>query len=175
MKKFALTFAALAATSLLATALVTGQAFAQAKVKAGTLTCTGGAGVGLILGSKTSYSCTYKAVSGRTEKYTASVQKIGLDTGQSAGLGIVPVITGSSISAGRLADAMFKRGVNVQPIIYPAVPEKSSRLRFFVSSEHTPEHIKRTVEILSEESRRVFAEKVDLASLAIKLASLKAK
>jgi 8-amino-7-oxononanoate synthase len=103
------------------------------------------------------------------------IQKIGLDTGLSAGFGIVPVITGSSISAGRLADAMFKRGVNVQPIIYPAVPEKSSRLRFFVSSEHTPEHIRRTVEILAEESRRVFAEKVDLASLAIKLASLKTK
>ena len=103
------------------------------------------------------------------------VRKIGLDTGLSAGFGIVPVITGSSISAGRLADALFKRGINVQPIIYPAVPEKSSRLRFFVSSEHTAEHIARTVEILAEESRRVFSEKVDLASLAIKLASLKSR
>ena len=97
----------------------------------------------------------------------------GLDTGLSAGFGIVPVITGSSISAARLSDALFKRGVNVQPIIYPAVPEKSSRLRFFVSSEHTEEQIATTVAILKEESKRVFAEKVDMAALAMKLAKLK--
>jgi 8-amino-7-oxononanoate synthase len=97
----------------------------------------------------------------------------GLDTGLSAGLSIVPVITGSSISAGRLSDALFKRGINVQPIIYPAVPEKSARLRFFVSSEHTTEQIATTVAILREEAKRVFAEKVDMAALAMKLAKLK--
>lgn len=81
MKNFALTLTALAATSLLATALATGQAFAQAKVKAGTLTCTGGAGVGLILGSKKSYDCTYISLSNRSERYSASITKIGLDVG----------------------------------------------------------------------------------------------
>jgi len=83
------------------------------------------------------------------------------------------VITGSSISAARLSDALFKRGVNVQPIIYPAVPEKSSRLRFFVSSEHSEAQIAETVGILKEEAKRVFAEKVDMAALAIKLAKLR--
>jgi hypothetical protein len=81
VKNFALTLAALAATSLLATALATGPASAQAKVKAGTLTCTGGAGVGLILGSKKSYDCTYVSLSNRSERYTASITKIGLDVG----------------------------------------------------------------------------------------------
>jgi 8-amino-7-oxononanoate synthase len=97
----------------------------------------------------------------------------GLDTGLSAGYGIVPVITGSSISAARLSDGLFKRGINVQPIIYPAVPEKSARLRFFVSSEHTAEQIVTTVKILTEEAKRVFAEKVDMAALALKLAKLR--
>jgi 8-amino-7-oxononanoate synthase len=83
-------------------------------------------------------------------------RKIGLDTGLSAGLSIVPVITGSSISAARLSDALFKRGINVQPIIYPAVPEKSARLRFFVSSEHTREQIARTVEILARKAGGYF-------------------
>jgi 8-amino-7-oxononanoate synthase len=101
------------------------------------------------------------------------IGQAGLDTGLSAGYGIVPVITGSSITAARLSDALFKRGVNVQPIIYPAVPEKSSRLRFFVSSEHTPEQIAATVRILSEEAKRVFAEKIDMAALAMKLAKLR--
>jgi 8-amino-7-oxononanoate synthase len=101
------------------------------------------------------------------------IGKAGLDTGLSGGFSIVPVITGSSITAARLSDALFKRGINVQPIIYPAVPEKSSRLRFFVSSEHTAEQIATTVAILDEEAKRVFAEKVDMAALAMKLSSLR--
>jgi 8-amino-7-oxononanoate synthase len=101
------------------------------------------------------------------------IGQAGLDTGLSAGYGIVPVITGSSITAARLSDALFKRGINVQPIIYPAVPEKSSRLRFFVSSEHTPEQIATTVSVLTEEAKRVFAEKIDMAALAMKLAKLR--
>lgn len=75
MKKTAATFAALAAL------VVTPPAFAQTKVKAGTLTCTGGAGVGLILGSKKSYDCKYVSLSNRSERYTASITRIGLDVG----------------------------------------------------------------------------------------------
>lgn len=77
MKKIAIIVAALAAVPLAATA----PAFAQAKVKAGTLTCTGGAGVGLIIGSKKTYDCKYVSVSGRSERYSASITKIGLDVG----------------------------------------------------------------------------------------------
>jgi 8-amino-7-oxononanoate synthase len=99
----------------------------------------------------------------------------GLDTGLSAGLGIVPIITGSSITAGRLADAVFRRGINVQPILYPAVPEQSARLRFFLSSDHTAEQIETSVAIVAEEGRRVFAEKTDLAALAMKLRRLKTR
>ncbi len=75
MKKTAATFAALAAL------VVTAPACAQTKVKAGTLTCTGGAGVGLILGSKKSYDCKYVSLSNRSERYTASITRIGLDVG----------------------------------------------------------------------------------------------
>lgn len=57
-------------------------ALAQATIKAGTLTCRGGAGVGLVLGSEKTYVCRYISVSGKlSEKYEASVTKIGLDIG----------------------------------------------------------------------------------------------
>jgi 8-amino-7-oxononanoate synthase len=79
----------------------------------------------------------------------------GINTGLSAGYSVIPVIVGSSIKAGRLANAMFKRGVNVQPIFYPAVEEKSARLRFFISSSHTEQQIIQTVEILSEELNKL--------------------
>jgi len=74
-----------------------------------------------------------------------------VDTGLSAGLSVIPAITGSSLRAARLAEALFRRRINVQPILYPAVPEGSARLRFFVSSEHSEEHIRSTVEALAAE------------------------
>jgi 8-amino-7-oxononanoate synthase len=89
----------------------------------------------------------------------------GLDVGGSIGASIVPVITGGSIRAGRLAQAMFDRGVNVQPILYPAVPERAARLRFFLTAEHSEEQIRAAVDILLEESRRVAAEPIDLAGV----------
>jgi 7-keto-8-aminopelargonate synthetase-like enzyme len=60
----------------------------------------------------------------------------GFDTGHSAGLGIVPVVLGSSVRAIRVSAALLERGVNALPIIFPAVPEQAARLRFFVSAEH---------------------------------------
>ncbi len=75
----------------------------------------------------------------------------GIDTGTSTGLAVIPAIVGSSIKTARLSSRLFERGINVQPILYPAVPEKSARLRFFVSSEHTPEQITGTVQAVREE------------------------
>ena len=71
-----------------------------------------------------------------------------LDTGASGGHAIVPLMTGSSLRAGRLSGELFAHGVNVQPIAFPAVPERAARLRFFVSSEHTAEQIDRTAELV---------------------------
>jgi 8-amino-7-oxononanoate synthase len=90
----------------------------------------------------------------------------GLDVGGSIGASIVPVITGSSIRAGRLAQALFRRGINVQPILYPAVPERAARLRFFLTAAHSEEQIRETVAILLEESRQVASEPSDLAAVA---------
>jgi 8-amino-7-oxononanoate synthase len=90
----------------------------------------------------------------------------GLDVGGSIGAAIVPIITGSSIRAARLAQAMFRRGVNVQPILYPAVPERAARLRFFLTAEHSEAQLRDTVGILLEEDRAVAAEPTDLAAVA---------
>lgn len=79
----------------------------------------------------------------------------GIDTGTSTGLAIIPAITGSSIKAARLSAALFERGINVQPILYPAVPEKSARLRFFVSCRHTEKQILQTIQALVEEIERL--------------------
>ena len=74
----------------------------------------------------------------------------GFDTGHSIGAAVVPVIVGSSPLAARLSHDLFQRGINVQPILHPAVPEKSARLRFFLSSEHTREQVNQTIQALRQ-------------------------
>ena len=84
----------------------------------------------------------------------------------------MPIITGSSIRAGRLAEAMFRRGINVQPILYPAVPERAARLRFFLTAQHTEEQVRDAVGIVLEETRAIAAEPTDLAAVARHLGRL---
>jgi 8-amino-7-oxononanoate synthase len=102
----------------------------------------------------------------RAALFLRLVRAGGLDAGGSIGAAIVPVITGSSIRAGRLAQAMFERGVNVQPILYPAVPERAARLRFFLTAAHTEAQIRETARIVVEEHERVAAATNDLAAVA---------
>lgn len=73
----------------------------------------------------------------------------GFDTGTSAGLGIVPVILGSSVRAAKISAALFDHGVNVLPILFPAVPEQGARLRFFLSAEHEEADLRAAVEALA--------------------------
>jgi len=93
----------------------------------------------------------------RGKRFLELAQAAGIDTGSSAGLAVVPAITQSSLKAARLSSALFERGINVQPILYPAVPEKSARLRFFISCLHTEEHLQSTVETLATKLRHANA------------------
>jgi 8-amino-7-oxononanoate synthase len=91
----------------------------------------------------------------RGQFFLEQAKLVGIDTGTSTGLAVIPTITGSSIRAARLSAALFERGINVQPILYPAVPEKSARLRFFVSCQHTEAQIQQTVQMTAEEFEKL--------------------
>jgi 7-keto-8-aminopelargonate synthetase-like enzyme len=79
----------------------------------------------------------------------------GLDTGPSGGSAIVPIILGNSMNSLRLSRALFARGISVQPILYPAVEERAARLRFFITSSHTPDQVRRTIAALQEELAKI--------------------
>ena len=96
-----------------------------------------------------------KQLKERGHQFITLAQEKGLNVGSSAGLSVIPVITGSSAMAGRLANACFERGINVQPIFYPAVQEGMARLRFFICSSHTEEQIEHTIDVLVEEIARL--------------------
>jgi 8-amino-7-oxononanoate synthase len=78
----------------------------------------------------------------------------GIDTGSSAGMAVIPAIVGGSLRAARVSAALMQHGINVQPILYPAVPEKLARLRFFMCCEHTEQDIRTAVAALHGELRR---------------------
>jgi 8-amino-7-oxononanoate synthase len=89
----------------------------------------------------------------------------GLDVGGSIGAAIIPVITGSSIQAARLAQGLFQRGINVQPILYPAVPERAARLRFFLTADHSEAQVSDSVAILLEEAQAIANAPTDLTAV----------
>ncbi|MEM8947281.1 MAG: aminotransferase class I/II-fold pyridoxal phosphate-dependent enzyme [Planctomycetota bacterium] len=74
----------------------------------------------------------------------------GLNTGTSNNTAVVPIITGNSEYALKLSQALFQRGINVQPILYPAVEESAARLRFFITSTHTESQVRQTVAAVAE-------------------------
>jgi 7-keto-8-aminopelargonate synthetase-like enzyme len=92
--------------------------------------------------------------------FLALAKSAGLDTATSEGHSIVSVIVGDLVHAGKLSQRLLDRGLNVLPIIYPAVPLKASRFRFFITSEHTPTQIHNAVNVMREELSAVERRKV---------------
>jgi 7-keto-8-aminopelargonate synthetase-like enzyme len=90
----------------------------------------------------------------------------GFDTGLSEGYSIVPVIIGDSLRTVKLTERLLERDINVTPIIYPAVPMKSGRLRFFLTCEHTQEHIHTAIKVMREELDRLTDENFSIEAAA---------
>lgn len=91
----------------------------------------------------------------RARLFLRLAQERHLNTGLSKDSPVVPVILGNSVHALQLSRALAARGINVMPILYPAVEEKAARLRFFLTSRHTDEQIRLAVEATAEELARI--------------------
>lgn len=81
----------------------------------------------------------------------------GLNTGLSIGASVVPVIVGNSPQTVMLSERLLERGFNVVPAVFPGVAENQARLRFFVTSEHTPDQIEAVIEAVAEELPKIRA------------------
>jgi 8-amino-7-oxononanoate synthase len=86
----------------------------------------------------------------RSRLFLQYARSRGLDTGLSRDSAVVPVIVGDSSRAIALSQALFSRGVNVQPLVAPAVDDHAARLRFFISCLHTEEQIRSAVDLVAE-------------------------
>lgn len=87
--------------------------------------------------------------------FLSLAQQCRLNTGLSKDTPVVPIILGDSLLCLRLSQALNGRGINVQPIVHPAVEEHAARLRFFITSCHTEEQIRYTVAALAEELAKI--------------------
>ena len=85
-----------------------------------------------------------------TRFFLQQARAAGLDIGMSQGHSIIPLMTGSSIKAAKLSSQLFEHGINVQPILHPAVEEKAARLRFFLSSEHNQAQMEFSIQTIQE-------------------------
>ena len=84
------------------------------------------------------------------QRFLTRAKAAGLDTGTSEGSAVIPIIIGDSIQAAVVSHRLAERGINVQPIIFPAVPEKAARLRFFINSTHSDDDIDTAVDAVAE-------------------------
>ena len=73
----------------------------------------------------------------------------GMNVGLAQDTGVVPVIIGNSIKTLAASHQLFLHGINAHPILHPAVEEHQARIRFFLTSLHSFEQIKTTVDTLA--------------------------
>jgi 8-amino-7-oxononanoate synthase/acyl carrier protein len=91
----------------------------------------------------------------RSKLFLELAKERGFNTGMSKDSPVIPVILGNSIHSLQLSNALLQRGINVQPILYPAVEESAARLRFFITSEHTEDQIRYTIDCMAEELEKI--------------------
>ena len=90
-------------------------------------------------------SSSIQRLHNNSKLFLSLAKEIGLDTGSSHNTPVVPVIVGDSLKCLKLSQELLSVGVNVRPIVYPAIPNNASRLRFFISATHTDVQISFTV------------------------------
>ncbi|MCG3225157.1 MAG: aminotransferase class I/II-fold pyridoxal phosphate-dependent enzyme [Candidatus Heimdallarchaeota archaeon] len=82
--------------------------------------------------------------------FITRVKEMGYNTLKSKDTPIVPVIIGDDIKTFRFAKKMKKEGVLVPPIVYPAVPRESGRLRCCVMATHTEEDMEKILSTIEK-------------------------
>ena len=69
---------------------------------------------------------------------------------------ILPIIVKSPEKALKMSQALYKAGIYAPAIRPPTVPQKSSRLRFTVSSEHSKEQLQYVIQAINNSGKELF-------------------
>ena len=94
------------------------------------------------------------------------LRSLGFDIGATR-TPVIPVVVGDPIRAMTMWRALFDDGVFTHPIVPPAVPEHSCRLRVSLSAEHTNEQIERVLAAFERVASQMALNGRDPVSMAI--------
>jgi 8-amino-7-oxononanoate synthase/acyl carrier protein len=85
----------------------------------------------------------------RCEQFRRTVRQHDLSVGNGADTPIVPILAGDAENCLRSWQALMEQSISAQPILPPAVPQNSARLRFFITQQHSEKQIRMAVETLA--------------------------
>jgi 7-keto-8-aminopelargonate synthetase-like enzyme len=68
---------------------------------------------------------------------------------------VASLIVGDDKLAVALSAGLLARGIEVQPIVRPAVSATTARLRFFLTANHTEEQILETVPVVAQQLEKL--------------------
>ena len=78
----------------------------------------------------------------------------GFDIGNSE-TAIFPIIIGDGIKVLEACRMLHEKGIYVNPIQYPAVPRRLSRIRISLMSDHEKEHLDKTLSVLVDVGKKL--------------------
>jgi 8-amino-7-oxononanoate synthase len=85
----------------------------------------------------------------RSRLFAKLATDAGFNIGTSKDTPVVPIILGDSMKCVSVSHELLRQGIDAQSILFPAVPEKAARVRFFITANHTEEQIRRTIKVLT--------------------------
>lgn len=81
--------------------------------------------------------------------FKENLVKLGFDLGNSE-TAIFPIIIGDDLKVREMCRRLHEMGIYVNPVMYPAVPKRLSRIRMSLMSAHTKEHLDKALNALEE-------------------------
>lgn len=78
---------------------------------------------------------------------TSNLRKKGFDIGKTDSA-IIPIIVGDELKLRKMSKNLHEHGIYANPVSYPAVPKKLTRIRLSIMATHTQEDIDRTLDVL---------------------------
>ena len=86
--------------------------------------------------------------------FRENLKKLGFDTGNSE-TAIFPIIIGDDAKVKEACKMLHESCIYVNPVQYPAVPKRLSRIRMSLMSEHTIENLSRTLDVLESVGKKL--------------------
>lgn len=87
------------------------------------------------------------------EYMRTNLQRMGFNLGNSE-TAIIPIIIGADDLLKKVSREIHRAGIFVNPVYYPAVPKKSSRLRLSLMATHTQEDLDDTLAVLERVGKK---------------------